>query len=155
MIFCVPRCFRRRIIDNEITTWDDAIPFVPPIEKGVVIKVYDGDTITIASKLPYNKSPLYRFQVRLNGIDCPEMKSKNDNEKVCAQIAQKELSDMIFGKTVELKNIKTEKYGRILADVYLDNVNLSTHMVQQRLAVYYDGGYKQSPGNWLDYHMRN
>jgi hypothetical protein len=29
------------------------IPFVPPITSGTVIKVYDGDTITITSKLPY------------------------------------------------------------------------------------------------------
>jgi len=42
-------------------TWNETIPFVPPITNGYVIKVYDGDTITIASKLPYINSPLYRF----------------------------------------------------------------------------------------------
>ena len=57
-------------VDNPIE-WKDCIPFVPPIAMGFVIKVYDGDTITIASKLPYPDSPLYRFSVRLNGIDCP------------------------------------------------------------------------------------
>ena len=29
--------------------WQDTTPFVPPVDKGIVIKVYDGDTITIAS----------------------------------------------------------------------------------------------------------
>jgi len=34
---------------------------VPPIKHGRVIKVYDGDTITVAARMPYPKSPLYRF----------------------------------------------------------------------------------------------
>ena len=82
----------------------DTIPFIPPIEKGIVIKVYDGDTITIASKLPYESSHLYRFSVRLNGIDCPEIKCKDENEKKCAQIAKKEISDLILNKVVILKS---------------------------------------------------
>ena len=94
--------------------WGDTIPFVPPVTKGYVIKVYDGDTITIASKLPYDTSPLYRFSVRLNGIDTPEIKGKTEEEKISAKKVQKILEDMILKKTVHLKNVTTEKYGRIL-----------------------------------------
>jgi endonuclease YncB( thermonuclease family) len=137
---------------NKSIDWNDTIQFVPPIENGVVIKVYDGDTITIASKLPYDASPLYRFQVRLNGIDCPELKSKIASEKECAQIAKKEISDLILNKTVSLKNVQTEKYGRILADVYLDDLHLNKHIVDKRLAVVYDGGTKISPKDWLKYY---
>jgi endonuclease YncB( thermonuclease family) len=72
------------------------------IEKGIVIKVYDGDTITIASKLPYRDSKLYRFSVRLNGIDCPEIKGKTAQEKQCAQIAKQEMSDLVLNKMVTL-----------------------------------------------------
>jgi hypothetical protein len=39
------------------------IEFVPPVTGGKVIKVYDGDTITIATTLPYPDSPLYKFRV--------------------------------------------------------------------------------------------
>ena len=39
--------------------------FIPPITSGRVIKCYDGDTITVASYLPYNKSNLYKFSVRI------------------------------------------------------------------------------------------
>ena len=92
--------------DNEKINWKDTIEFVAPIEKGIVIKVYDGDTITIASKLPYETSPLYRFSVRLNGIDCPEIKSKDENEKECAKIAKKEMNDLIMNKMVILKNVQ-------------------------------------------------
>lgn len=134
--------------------WKDTIQFTPPIEKGIVIKVYDGDTITIASKLPYENSPLYRFSVRLNGIDCPEIKGKDEHEKQCSQLAKQELSDLILNKIITLKNIQTEKYGRILADVYLDDFHLNKHMLDKRLAVIYDGGTKISPKNWMDYYSK-
>ena len=134
--------------------WKDTIQFVPPVEKGIVIKVYDGDTITIASKLPYPTSPLYRFSVRLNGIDCPEIKGKDENEKQCAQIAKKEMSDLILNKVVTLKNVQTEKYGRILADVYIEDLHLNKHMIEKRLAVSYDGGTKISPSNWMNYYAK-
>ena len=43
---------------NKTIDVKDTMPFIPPIEKGIVVKVYDGDTITIVSKLPYPDSPL-------------------------------------------------------------------------------------------------
>ena len=64
--------------------WSDTLQFIPPVNTGQVIKVYDGDTITIAGHLPYDGSPLYRFSVRLNGIDCAEIKGKSEEEKACA-----------------------------------------------------------------------
>ncbi len=140
------------IESNDQINWKNTIKFVPPIDKGVVIKVYDGDTITIASKLPYKNSPLYRFSVRLNGIDCPEIKGKNNDEKQCAEIAKQEISNLILNKMVYLKNVKTEKYGRILADVYINDICLNTHMLEKRLAVIYDGGTKNSPVNWMNYY---
>jgi endonuclease YncB( thermonuclease family) len=134
--------------------WKNTIEFVPPVEKGIVIKVYDGDTITVASKLPYPSSPLYRFSVRLNGIDCPEIKGKDENEKKCAQIAKQEMSDLILNKIVSLKNVQTEKYGRILADVYIGDLHVNKHLIEKRLAISYDGGTKISPTNWMDYYCK-
>ncbi len=131
---------------------NDCVPFIPPIDKGYVIKVYDGDTITIASKLPYLESPLYRFSVRLNGIDCPEIKGKDEHEKACAQIAKEEVSDLILNKVVTLQNLQTEKYGRILADVYINDLHLNKYLVEKRLAVVYDGGTKICPKNWMSYY---
>jgi len=131
--------------------YKDAIPFVPPIHEGYVVKVYDGDTITIASKLPYKESPLYRFQVRLNGIDCPEIRGENEFEKKVAQMAKLEISNLILNKRVTLKNVGTEKYGRILADVYIEDIHLNGLLLERRLAVKYDGGTKVSPKSWTKY----
>ncbi len=124
--------------------WDDAVSFVPPITQGYVIKVYDGDTITLAAKLPYAESPLYKFSVRLNGIDTPEIKTKNAEEKQKALECKTELSRLCLNKQVQLQNVSTEKYGRILADVYCDGVHLNQHMIEGGFAVAYDGGHKKS-----------
>ena len=132
--------------------WEDTIPFVFPITEGQVIKVYDGDTITIASKMPYPESPMYRFSVRLNGIDTPEIKGKNADEKEVAKKARDELSTLIMNKTVILKNVQSEKYGRILAEVYLEDVCLNEWMIEKKFAVKYDGGTKQIPESWKTYH---
>jgi len=132
--------------------WEDTIPFVFPISEGQVIKVYDGDTITIASKMPYPESPLYRFSVRLNGIDTPEIKGKNADEKEIAKKARDELSTLILNKKITLKNVQSEKYGRILAEVYLEDVCLNDWMIEKRFAVKYDGGTKLIPESWKTYH---
>jgi micrococcal nuclease len=126
----------------ENINWKDTIEFTYPISGGYVIKVYDGDTITIASKMPYENSPLFRFSVRLNGIDTPEIKSKNENEKTLAKKGRDSLSQLIMNKNVTLKNVKNEKYGRILADVYLDELHLNKWMIDQAFAVEYDGKTK-------------
>jgi endonuclease YncB( thermonuclease family) len=131
----------------------NTIPFVPPITGGFVIKVYDGDTITIASKLPHASSPMYRFSVRLDGIDTPEMHGKSNDEKTAARNAQRVLEQMILHKEVTLKNIKTEKYGRILADVYCNNIHINQWMLDNRYAVKYDGGTKSVPSSWLEYQI--
>jgi micrococcal nuclease len=134
--------------------YSTAIKFIPPITSGFVIKVYDGDTITIVSKLPYNESPLYKFSVRLKNIDCPELRSSNPSEVSCAKIAKEELTKLILYKIVSLKNVDTEKYGRILADVYLDELHVNEYMINKKLAVYYDGGTKHSPENWMEYYTK-
>ena len=69
-------------------TWADTIPFIPPVTAGFVIKVYDGDTITVAARLPYADSPLYRFPVRLRGIDSPEIRGKTPAERAAAVAAR-------------------------------------------------------------------
>ena len=87
-MLCSRKHSKKENLDNFTTlsavSWENTVPFVPPVENGNVIKVYDGDTITIASKLPLRTS-LFRFSMRLNGIDTPEIKGKDDNEKSIAK----------------------------------------------------------------------
>jgi len=143
-LFC---CFSNQYAPNRVITYKDTIPFIPPISEGIVIKVYDGDTITIASQLPYKSSPLYRFHIRLTGINSPELKGKSEEEKSAAKLSQEALESLIINKKVYLEDISTEKYGRILANVYVISVNKQKINVNQWLlhngyAVKYDGKTK-------------
>ena len=138
--------------NGPVIKWEDTVEFTFPITCGQVIKVYDGDTITIATKLPFIDSPWYRLSVRFNGIDTPEIKGKTEDEKNAAKIARDALSSLILNKMVVLKNIQSEKYGRILAEVYLDELCINEWMIQQRYAIKYDGGTKKSPTSWVAYH---
>ncbi len=122
-------------------TYSNTKAFVPPIEQGKVVKVYDGDTITLATIL-YDVA--YRFSVRLNGIDTPEMKGGSAHEKELAILARDELSKRIMNKIVTLKNVSTEKYGRVLADVYLDDECINEWMIKMGHAKSYDGGHKEA-----------
>jgi micrococcal nuclease len=117
-------------------TYETTIPFIPPVRHGRVIKVYDGDTITIGTHV-YGTA--YRFSVRLLGIDTPEM---NGPHKEKAILARDELSALIFHKTAILKNVSLEKYGRLLADVYVDGIHINAWMKQKGHAVEYFGGKK-------------
>lgn len=124
------------------STWQNTEQFVPPVTSGKVIKVYDGDTITLAAKLPYDESPIYRFSVRLTGIDSPEIKGSTLVEKELAKKSRDALNAIIFGKIVYLRNVGTEKYGRLLADVYYENTHINQWMLDNKYAVPYDGGTK-------------
>ena len=145
-------------ITLEEANWKNTLEFVPLVAEGKVIKVYDCDTITIATKFPYlttlnESNVIYRFHVRLLGIDTPEMKTKNEDEKTIAHLAQKTLSDLILNKNVTLKNTSLDKYGRILANVYIENdMELSSWAIEKRFAVSYGGGTKNPPKCWSDYY---
>ncbi len=124
--------------------WKNTIPFIPDIISAKVIKVYDGDTITVHD----SQSDIYRFNVRINGIDTPEMKSTNEKEKRIAMLAQSKLSELIMNKMITMDVLCYDKYGRLLADVYYGAVRLSDWMLDQRLAVPYDGGTKTVIDDW-------
>lgn len=131
----------------------DVEKFIPIIRIARVIKVYDGDTITIAAYYPsYIERKLYKFSVRLSGIDCPEINSINKSERETAIKAKEFLHNLIYNQLVQLNNITLDKYGRLLAEVKLGDVSCNELLIKHRLAVKYDGKRKQTPSNWLHYH---
>ncbi len=137
-------CRYKKIVPNSIeVSYKETKPFIVPITSGYVIKVYDGDTITICNRLPIkNCNDIFRFSVRLDGIDTPEMKSVSNREKKLAIEARDALYNKIYNKHITLRNNKTEKYGRILSTIYLGNENINEWMIDNGYAVRYDGKKK-------------
>ena len=142
--------FYSSLIDWDQVTYETAEKFVPPISYGKVVKVYDGDTITVATPLDNTRAPIYHFQVRLRGIDSPEIRGSNPEEKTAATKARNALSAKIMNQMVFLQNLDTEKYGRVLADVFLEEADsgkaekqsINTWMLENHYAVKYTGGTK-------------
>jgi endonuclease YncB( thermonuclease family) len=135
-------CKKKNLEQEECVTkniqWSDTLQFTPPINCGHVIKVYDGNTFIVAAHLAYDNSPLYRFTVLLKGVDCSVLMCGTEQEKQCAIFAREELETLILEKKITLKNIQNEKYGRILADIFVDGIHVNQHMIDKKLVVPYD-----------------
>lgn len=142
------RCTR---IDDRVIDKKSIPKYIPQISRGLVVHVYDGDTIHIAGRVKYNPE-LFKFSVRLNGLDCPEMTSKDPEEREMAIKAKTYIQDRLENKYVVLQNVKLDKYGRLLAVVLLDGQNINQELIKKRLAVEYDGGTKKSPASWKIYY---
>jgi len=107
-----------------------------------VTSIYDGDTFRVLLE-GYPEIIGYRMGIRVNGIDTPEMRGKCPQEKTLARKAKElTVAELRKAKTIELRNMKRGKYFRIVADVYVDNKNLGEMLIEQKLAVPYDGGHK-------------
>ena len=113
-------------------------------------KVLDGDTIDVTIDLGFD---LYKKErVRVAGVDTPEKRTRNLEEKELGIDAtnwlKKELEDVLAGDDELI--VRTElhggvgKYGRLLGWLYVgdDEVSLNEQMITQGYAHAYDGGTK-------------
>lgn len=113
--------------------------FVPALRRARCVKVYDGDTITVLAR-EGGRGRARKFRVRLRGIDAPEM-----SEGAPAIASRDALRALVLDRPVNLLDIGTEKYGRVLARVLCRGVDASEFLLGQKLAVPYFGGTKGVP----------
>ena len=113
-------------------------------------RVLDGDTIDVTIDLGFD---LYKKErVRIAGVDTPEKRTRNLEEKELGIDAtnwlKKELEDVLAGDDELI--VRTElhggvgKYGRLLGWLYVgdEQVSLNEQMITQGYAHAYDGGTK-------------
>lgn len=100
-----------------------------------VTEVYDGDTITADVDLGFSTWRKGE-KLRLWGIDAPELRGETRESGLASRDA---LRDKILGNGVVVCTIKdkTGKYGRYLAEVYLDGENINEWMMLQNHAIPY------------------
>ena len=114
-------------------------------------KVVDGDTIDVTIDLGFD---LYKKErVRVAGVDTPEKRTRNLEEKALGIDATNWLKDKLEGAVAGDDDlvIRTEldggvgKYGRLLGWLYIGDSNLSLNeqMITEGYAWSYDGGTKQ------------
>ena len=99
--------------------------------RGLVLEVYDGDTITVEVFLGFNIKFIEKF--RLLYINAPEMRGE---EKSDGTISRDKLREKILNKNVIIKTSKDKKgkYGRYLAEVFLEEENINNWLVVEGLA---------------------
>ena len=111
--------------------------------QGKVVKVYDGDSVHIVLSLTDNEpNKLYKWNCRLINIDTPELRSNNFQEKELAIKVRDYLKNKILNKVVNVKCFEFDKYGRLLVEIYLDNININNLLIEMNYAKKYDGGTK-------------
>ena len=114
-------------------------------------RVVDGDTIDVTFDLGFGLSK--RERVRVAGVDTPEKRTRNLEEKKLGIDATKWLQEKIESTIngddeltirADLKN-SVGKYGRLLGWLYVGDadVSLNEQMIADGYAWAYDGGKKQ------------
>lgn len=107
-------------------TYKDTKEFIPPITFGTVVKIISSYSLIIASRLPYDQSPLYRFPIRISGVI-----EKNDSN------AKRWLLDTLLHKTISINVSNLDDKRRICANVfYIDpdsgtTVDISSELNQR------------------------
>ena len=97
--------------------------------KSQELKVVDGDTIHLNGE-----------KIRFTGIDTPELKQtciKQGVKDYCGVTAKKILIDKISNKTVECISEGKDQYKRTLAECFVNNESLSSHLVRSGYAFAY------------------
>lgn len=90
--------------------------------EGEVIKVHDGDTVTVLDQ--NNK----KFSIRLQGIDAPELKQTFGSE------SQQNLSRLVLGKQVSILWTKVDKYRRTVGTIKIDGRDVNIEQVKAGMA---------------------
>jgi micrococcal nuclease len=121
--------------------WADTHVSVP----ADVVDVHDGDSILVDAH-PWPGMTI-RINVRVRGIDSPEIRGKCEAEKKAAIKARDRVVDLVKN-SVRLENIALGKYaGRVVANVISDTGTVGAILIAEGLARSYDGGKR---AGWCD-----
>lgn len=106
-----------------------------------VVDVHDGDTIRVTF-IPYSGSEPKQFHIRLFGIDCCEITSKDPIEKKYAIKARDYLRNLILNQMITLQCMNYDKYGRILGNILYNGENVNKLMLKTEKTTEYFGKTK-------------
>lgn len=154
---------------NQLKNQDTNVPFFDfngQTHYVKVINVYDGDTCHAIMKINGN---YYKIKIRAFGYDSPEMKpSKDDPNRIIIKEKALEARNYLISritdtenttnlsnddinnsvknnkKIIKLKCYGWDKYGRLLADFFVNDININQEMITKNYAYSYHGGTKQN-----------
>jgi micrococcal nuclease len=108
-----------------------------------VTKIIDGDTCDVILDLGFDI--YHKCRIRLFGIDTPESRTRDLEEKKRGLLSKEYLKEKLKAEKLTVKTYKGEetgKFGRVLGDIYADGVSINQTMVEEGYAVAYYGQNK-------------
>ena len=100
----------------------------------IIRNCYDGDTCTSSTG----------EKIRLACIDTPELKG-NRAKSIPAKAARDYLNDLVAGEKVSIRRITKDRYGRTVADISKEDVNIQQRLVEKGFARIYKRYADQCP----------
>ena len=128
--------------------------------RATLLKIVDGDTIDCDIELGFGVV-LSNQRIRLYGIDTPESRTRDLEEKKCGKLAAKYIQDHIQVSTTFTLRTRLDgkgKYGRILGELicfipeFDREMSINDAMITKKLAVAYHG---QSKDDIEGEHLKN
>ena len=111
--------------------------------KATIVKVVDGDTCDVDIDLGFD-CWVRNQRIRLFGIDTPECRTRNKQEKahglLAKAYAQKTLK---LGGVYALRTREKGKFGRYLGEIKVGRTTLNKLLIKEGLAVEYTGQSKK------------
>jgi len=105
-------------------------PYVYKVVK--VVRVYDGDTITVVLDLGF--STYTKKILRIANINAPEIRGEERSAGLAARNRLRSILENAENIFVTTYKDHTGKYGRYIADVYADDINVGQQLVKEGLA---------------------
>ena len=119
-------------------------------------KVVDGDTVDVVLDLGFNI--LHSVRVRMAGIDTPESRTRDLDEKARGKLAKAFLKNWLSQenekKKIVIKTFKKSKgkFDRVIAEIWVDDVNVNEDMIECYHAVPYSA---QNKSEVAELHLKN
>ena len=115
-------------------------------------RVVDGDTVDAMIDLGFGVH--VKKRIRLAGINAPESRTRDKQEKILGLAAKERLKNMMDGVdgSFELESQELGKYGRVLGRLHIDKLDgkdvitkvcINDSLVKEGYAVEYDGGKRE------------
>jgi endonuclease YncB( thermonuclease family) len=98
---------------------------------GKIVSVSDGDTVTLLD------SSNTQYKIRLAGVDSPEKKQAYGNK------SKENLSNLVFGKTVDAECSKKDRYQRLICKIIVDGIDANLQQIKDGFAWHYKAYQKE------------
>ena len=118
-----------------------------------IVKIIDGDTVDVDIDLGFGVW-MKKERIRLYGIDTPESRTRDLEEKKYGLAAKEFLTKWLNAGNITLKTHKDAegKFGRILGELWYSDININQKMIDEHHAVAYHG---QSKDKIEEQHLAN